>query len=123
MRQSVIKKNTSFAASLSGACRGIKYSLKTESHMRFHFFISLLVVISGFVFHLSGIQWLFVTYAISSVLVAELFNTALERTVDLAKPNLDPLAGMAKDIAAGAVLITTIQAVIVGSVIFGSYIF
>jgi len=91
--------------------------------MRFHFFISLLVVISGFVFHLSGIQWLFVTYAISSVLVAELFNTALERTVDLAKPNLDPLAGMAKDIAAGAVLITTIQAVIVGSVIFGSYIF
>lgn len=118
-----VKKPTSFLASCKGAWRGIAYSLQTEKHLRFHFFASLLVIAAGLIFHLTLVNWLFITYAIGSVIVAELFNTALERTVDLIKPDFHPMAGMAKDIASGAVLVTAIQAVIIGTLIFWPYVF
>ena len=112
-----------FGQSLKRACRGIIYSLKTEKNMRFHFLAALLVIVVGFILRISKIHWLFIIYAIGSVLVAELFNTSLERAIDLAKPAVHPLAGIAKDIAAGAVLVTAIQAVIIGYVVFGAYLF
>jgi len=118
-----LKKPTSFLASCKGACQGIAYSLQTEKHLRFHFFAALLVVTAGLFFQLNLVNWLFITYAIGSVIVAELFNTALERIVDLIKPDYHPLAGMAKDIASGAVLVAAVQAVIIGTLIFGPYVF
>lgn len=117
------KKPITFTKSCEGACKGIAYSLKTERHLRFHFFASLLVIALGLYLDLKSYEWLFITFAIGSVLVAELFNTALERTVDLAKPEFHPLAGRAKDVAAGAVLVTAIQAVVIGIIIFGPCIF
>ncbi|NLL52492.1 MAG: diacylglycerol kinase family protein [Peptococcaceae bacterium] len=117
------KKNAMFMQSLKSACRGIVYTLKTEKHMRFHFFVALLVIILGFTLRITQVHWLFIVYAIGSVLVSELINTSLERAIDLAKPSVHPLAGLAKDIAAGAVLIAAIQAVIIGCVVFSSYLF
>jgi diacylglycerol kinase len=117
------RKPASFLKSCQCASKGIIYSFKTERHLRFHFFMALLVIALGFYFNLQVQEWLFLIYAIGSVLVAELFNTALERTVDLAQPGYHHLAALAKDIAAGAVLVTAIQAVIIGTVIFGPYLF
>ncbi|NLM20531.1 MAG: diacylglycerol kinase family protein [Peptococcaceae bacterium] len=117
------KTNATFMQSLKSACRGIVYTFKTEKHMRFHFFVALLVIIFGFILRITKMHWLFIIYAIGSVLVSELINTSLERAIDLAKPSVHPLAGIAKDIAAGAVLITAIQAVIIGIVVFSSYLF
>jgi len=116
------KKPTSFLESCGGAWKGIAYSLKTERHLRFHFFASMIVIAFGIYFALSGLQWVLITYAIGSVIVAELFNTALERVVDLAQPGYHPIAGLAKDIAAGAVLVTAIQSVVIGTIIFGPYL-
>jgi undecaprenol kinase len=116
-------KPTSFVKSCQGACQGILYSWKTEKHLRFHFFASLLVVGAGLYLKLSRFNWLFVTYAIGSVLIAELFNTAVERVVDLVQPGYHPLAGLIKDIAAGAVLLAALQSVIIGIFIFGAALF
>jgi diacylglycerol kinase (ATP) len=117
------RKPTSFFKSCECAYKGIVYSFKTERHLRFHFFTALLVIVLGFFFNLKVQEWLFIIYAIGSVIAAELFNTALERVVDLTKPGYHHLAALAKDIAAGAVLVTTVQAVIIGTIIFGPYIF
>lgn len=115
-------KPTSFFQSCKGACRGISYSLKTEKHLRFHFFAAIIVISFGFYIDLARQDWLFVLYAIGSVIVAELFNTALEKSVDLTQPSYHPLAGMAKDIASGAVLFTAVQAVVIGIIIFTPYL-
>lgn len=123
MENSFKKKPPSFIRNLKGAIKGIFYSLKTERHLRFHFFATLVVICTGLYFNLNHIEWLFLIYAIGSVITAELFNTAIERTVDLAKPEYHPIAGAAKDVASGAVLVTAIQAVIIGIIIFWDYIF
>lgn len=118
-----VRKPRSFPKSCQGAFKGIIYSFKTESHLRFHFFAALTAVALGFYLDIRIVEWLFLTYAIGSVLIAELFNTALERSVDLSKPGFNLLAGTAKDIAAGAVLVAAIQSVIIGIMIFGPYMF
>ncbi|UWG96847.1 diacylglycerol kinase family protein [Dehalobacter sp. DCM] len=113
------RKNTDFSMSFKAAGNGIIYTLKTEKHMKFHVFAAAAVVLAGLFFHLSTVHWLFLVYAIGSVVVAELFNTAIERAIDLAEPNYNSLAGIGKDIASGAVLVTALQAVIIGIIIFG----
>lgn len=118
-----MKKTTSFVKSCEGACKGIFYALKTEKHLRFHFFASFLVISAGLLFQLTRVEWLFIIYAIGAVWIAELINTALERAVDLAEPNFHPMAGMAKDVASGAVLVSAVQAVIIGVIVFIPSIF
>jgi len=116
-----VPEKSSFPTSLARACKGISYALKTEKHMRFHFFAAVLVVAFGLFFKLAAVEWLFIIYAIGSVIGAELMNTALERTVDLAKPEYHPLAGKAKEVAAGAVLVAAFQSIIIGVIIFGRH--
>jgi len=120
------KPNTkpySFGQSLKAAVKGIGYTVKTERHFRFHIGAALAVVFLGLILKVSLTDWLFLIYAIGCVLITELLNTALERAVDLACPEFKELAGTAKDIAAGAVLAAAIQAVLIGIIIFGPYIF
>jgi diacylglycerol kinase (ATP) len=118
-----VNKPTSFWQSCQGALNGIIFSLKTERHLRFHFFASIVVILLGMYVRLELAEWLFVIYAMGSVIVAELFNTALERTIDLVQPGFHPMAGIAKDIAAGAVLVTAVQSVIIGILVFGPYLY
>lgn len=108
---------------MKSALKGIVYALRTEGHVQFHLFAAIVVIICSTYFDLKTLEWLFIIYAIGSVIIAELFNTALERAVDLAKPEFHPIAGVAKDVAAGAVLVAACQSVVIGTIIFLPYIF
>jgi len=99
------------------AIRGIREVFGTEN-MKIHIGITLLVIICGVVFSISLIEWIFCLLCIGLVIGAEMINTAIENVVDLASPEQHPLAGKAKDIAAGAVLICAIISVVIGLLIF-----
>lgn len=100
------------------AARGIVSCLKTERNMRVHFCAAFYVLIFAEMFGLGsgGKALLFLT--IGSVIAAEAMNTAVESAVDLVSPEKHPLAELAKDAAAGAVLVTAIAAVCVGAALF-----
>jgi len=100
------------------AIKGIRYVFGTEVNMKIHIAISVLVIASGTFFAISLIEWMFCLLCIGLVVGAEMLNTAIENVVDLASPEQHPLAGKAKDIAAGAVLICAIISVIIGLLIF-----
>ena len=97
---------------------GVKYAFQTQINMRFHVLAAAIAIITGLIFELSFIEWGFIALAIASVLSAELFNTAIESLTDLATQEVHPLAKVAKDCAAGAVLITAIFATAVACLIF-----
>jgi diacylglycerol kinase (ATP) len=80
------------------------------------------VCIAGAVLGLSRLEWCAVVLAVVAVWTAEALNTALEFLVDLASPELHPLAGKAKDAAAGAVLVTAAGAVVIGLLVFGPHL-
>ena len=105
------------------ALQGILHGVQRESHMRFHLLAAVVVTLAGWWFGISRTEWCIVILCIGSVISAELFNTAIERLTDLASPTLHPLAGQAKDTAAGAVLIIAIAAAIAGTIIFWPYLF
>ena len=93
---------------------------RTQKHMRFHFFTVVLVLLIGLVLRLGTVQMALLFICVAGVLAAEMFNTAVESVVDMVTQAYHPLAKLAKDIAAGAVLITSINAAIVGSIlVFG----
>lgn len=112
-------KTRSFRKSLGEANRGILYSLRTQKHLRFHIFSASIVLFMAWWCHLSRPEVVLLILTIGSVIAAEIFNTAIEVVVDLAEPTFHPLAGLAKDVAAGAVLVTAIQSVVIGILIFG----
>lgn len=113
------QKPAGITRSLALAWRGLKYSWKTQGHLQFHAMAAILVLGAAWWVRLSRWEWALVIYAIGSVITAEVMNTALELAVDLAQPKFHPLAGMAKDVAAGAVLVTALQSVVIGLFIFG----
>ncbi|WP_328800357.1 diacylglycerol kinase family protein [Paenibacillus sp. LX16] len=100
------------------AAEGVMYALRTQVNMRIHVVVALLVIVAGLTLHISRLDWLFVCVAIVIVIVAELFNTAVEAAVDLISPDIHPLAKAAKDTAAGAVLLAAVFAVIIGIFVF-----
>lgn len=99
------------------AMNGVVHTFKTQRHMRIHLYVTLTVLLGAFALNLSRRELLILLFMITFVLVAEMFNSAIEAVVDLVSPTYHPLAKFAKDIAAGAVLITTVMAVIVGLII------
>lgn len=113
------QKTSSFWRSLGQAYRGILYSLKTQKHLQFHIFAASLVLAVAWWCRFTRVEWVLLIIAIGSVIAAEVINTAIEIVVDLVEPNFHPLAGMAKDVSAGAVLVTVIQSVVIGIYIFG----
>jgi diacylglycerol kinase (ATP) len=100
------------------AIRGIVYALRTQRNMRWHLVVSVVVFVGALALRISGLELIALVFAVGFVLVAELINTAVETTVDLTTEGYDPLAAIAKDVAAGAVLISAITAVAVGYVVF-----
>ena len=107
-----------FLNSFVFAVRGIKSVFASETNMKVHVGISVLVLLMGFLFHISTIEWLICILCVGLVFCSEMFNTAIETIVDLVSPQRNPLAGKAKDIAAGAVLVTAVISVVIGIVIF-----
>lgn len=100
------------------AVEGIIHVFRTQRHMRFHFLIVALVLLLGLLCRFDALQMVLLVFATSSVLVAEMFNTAVETVVDMITQSYHPLAKLAKDIAAGGVLITAIAACVTGLLLF-----
>ena len=100
------------------AFQGIISAFRTETNMKIHFIIMMLVIIAGVIFDLNAIEWIICVILFGLVISLELINTAIETTVDLAMPEINEKAKLAKDIAAGAVLVSAIVSVIVGLIIF-----
>ncbi|WP_088188540.1 diacylglycerol kinase family protein [Desulfosporosinus sp. FKA] len=111
-------QRSGFWRSLNQAKRGIWYTCKTQGHMQFHIAAGISVLCLAWWIEVSRSEWMMLIFAIGSVISAEVMNSALEIVVDLVQPNFDPLAGMAKDVAAGAVLVTAIQAIAIGAIVF-----
>lgn len=107
------------AASFGYAFRGVGAALRTEVHLWFHAVATVVVVGLGLYFGLARWEWAAVVLAVGAVWCAELVNTAVEAVVNLVSPEFHPLAGRAKDVAAGAVLVMALAALVVGLLIFG----
>ncbi len=99
------------------ALEGISQALK-EQNVKIHVTCVVLVVIAGLITGLSVMEWAVITLVMAVMVMAEMLNTAIERVVDLASPDIHPLAKQAKDIAAGAVLVFAVASVIIGLLIF-----
>ena len=88
----------------------------------FHLIAMTAVTLAGFVLGITRTEWTVVILCFGVVIAAELFNTAIERLVDLVSPERHPVAGQVKDIAAGAVLVCAVAAAIIGLIIFIPYL-
>lgn len=104
--------------SFTNAFRGIWQVIKHEANFKIHLLAAVVVIILGFVLHISLMEWLVVVLTIGVVMGAETFNSAIEKLVDITHPEQDKKAGLIKDMAAGAVLIIAIAAAIIGFIIF-----
>ena len=112
-------KNTRFLQSFSFALTGLKSAFKDEANMKKHAAAGLLVIILAVAFRVSAIEWLFLLLAMTLVIAIEVINTAIENVVDLASGfHFHVLAKKAKDMAAGAVLLVSGFALVVGIIIF-----
>ncbi len=110
-------KPKNWIQSANVAIEGIIYAVKTQRHMRYHFFIAAAALILGLFLNISRIEFIVLSLAIVLVLVAEMLNTAIEVTVDMISQRYHPRAKIAKDIAAGVVLVASIGAVTMGYLI------
>ncbi|NLJ99290.1 MAG: phosphatase PAP2 family protein [Tissierellia bacterium] len=111
-------KTKSLIESFNYAVSGIMYTLKTERNMRIHFIMAGLATLLSLFFDFTRGELLLLFFTITFVLMAEMFNTAIEKTVDLITEEFRPLARLAKDIAAGAVLIAALNSLVVGYLLF-----
>lgn len=105
------------------AFEGIRNAFATQPNLRVHFFFALSAVILGTFLNLTGIEWLVLLLTILMVLTTEMVNTSIEAAVDLFVDKQDPLAKIAKDASAGAVLITAVGSAIIGLVLFLPHFF
>lgn len=96
--------------------------VRTQHNAWIHLGVSVVVVVTGALFGLSGLEWAIIVLAIVGVWSAEALNTAVELLADAVSPDHHPLIGQAKDVAAGAVLVVALGATVVGLVVFGPHL-
>jgi diacylglycerol kinase (ATP) len=116
-------RSSKLLKSFSYAIEGMTHALTTQRNMRIHFFVALCAMVLSLVLELSKVEIMLVFFSIIMVIAAELLNTAIEAVVDLATRDYHPLAKIAKDVAAAAVLLTAVHAVIVGFFVFFDKLF
>ena len=104
------------------AISGLLTALRLGRNIKVHCLAALIVTVAGMAVSLSSIEWAILVVMIAQVMVTELVNSSLEFVVDLVSPHYHTLAKYAKDIAAGAVLLSASAAVIVGGLIFWPYL-
>ena len=107
-----------FFKSFSYAFMGIIEALRTEQNLLFDFIYAFVTIILGIVLKLSLLEFAIVLLAIGLVISLEMVNTSIEYTIDMAMPEIHPLAKIAKDVAGGAVLVSAIIAFIIGLIIY-----
>ena len=104
------------------AFSGLWYAFRTQRNARVHLTLALFAILLGIFLHISAVEFAIIFIAITGVFISEMFNTVIELCVDLASPEYHPLAKIAKDVAAGTVLLNAILAVIIGLFIFGPHL-
>jgi len=104
--------------SIKFSLRGIWFLISTESSIKAQLFIVLLILLAGFYFNISTIEWLIQTLAIGLVLVAESLNTGIEKLADFVHPNYHKKIGFIKDVSAGSSGIAAIISLIIAGIIY-----
>ena len=107
--------------SIRCAVVGVRLMVASQHNAWIHAAATLAVVAAGLCFGLTKAEWCWIVLAVISVWTAEALNTAFEFLTDVASPQFHPLAAKAKDVAAGAVLITAVGSVIIGLLVLGPY--
>jgi len=113
---------SSFLKSFVYAIKGITAAVAGQRNLKVQVTVALLTIGAGFYFAIPAIEWCAILLTIAMVIGLELMNSAIENVVDLVTREQHPLAGKAKDIAAGAVLFVSVIAVIIGVIIFKKYL-
>ncbi|MBZ5588200.1 MAG: diacylglycerol kinase family protein [Acidobacteriia bacterium] len=108
--------------SIGFALRGIGVMLRTQHNAWVHAVATVVVVAMGVALRLSAGEWCWIVLAIVAVWTAEALNTAFEFLTDVASPGFHPVAGKAKDVAAGAVLLAACGAVVIGVLVLGPHL-
>jgi diacylglycerol kinase (ATP) len=104
--------------SFNYAFEGIIHTLRTQRNMRIHLAVAFIVLVTALVVNVTKLELIALLISITFVLIAEMINTAVEAAIDIATTSFDPMAKLAKDIAAGAVLIASVNAIAVGYLVF-----
>lgn len=105
-------------ASFGYAFNGFRIAFKEEVNFQIHLILAVIAVALGIYFGISTTEWLFIVTVIGIVLTAELLNTALEELCDMLRTTHDPHVAKIKDLAASAVLVSSVMALVVGVAIF-----
>ena len=117
-------KSQGFNNTFKNARKGFRIVLKSEMNIRIHVVIAFLVMLFAYLLGFSALEFCMALFAIAMVIVAEMLNTAIEFTLDSIYHNrYSRMVGMAKDISAGAVMVASVVAVIIGLVLFGKHLF
>lgn len=113
-----LQGKTKFNDSMNHALDGINYTIEHERNFKIEIIIAMVVLLAGFFFKVSKVEWIILLLTIASVLALELINTSIERCVDLVTKDYHELAKNAKDVSAGAVLLMSLFSAGVGIIIF-----
>lgn len=116
-------KPTRFIDSVNCAIEGILYTARTQRHMRYHFLAALAIMVAVLFLKVSALEFTLLVISVCFVLFAEIMNTSIEVVVDMISPDYHPMAKIAKDTAAGAVLVAAAGASVMGYLILYRYIF
>ena len=114
-----VKGQQGITRSFNHAYRGLVYAVRTQRNMRFHVVASAVVLVLSLLVGVSKLELAMLVIVIMAVFIAEMFNTAMEFAVDLVTREYHPLAKLAKDVSAGAVLVASIAALGVGYLVLG----
>lgn len=112
-------KHPGFFESFGYALQGIAAIVRRERNFKVMLAVGILAVIAGFALRLDALSWVLVIVMIGAVLSGEMVNTAIEAVVDLASPDIHPLAKLAKDLGAGAMLVLSVAVAIGGLIVYG----
>lgn len=104
------------------AYQGIVYALKTQRNMRIHLSAFILIILVSIFFKITTIEFAILLLVGTIVVIAEMINTAIESAIDLYSRERHPLAKIGKDVAAGAVLMSSFSSVAIGVIILGPYL-
>ncbi|MCL6649642.1 MAG: diacylglycerol kinase family protein [Chloroflexi bacterium] len=113
-----LKRAVSLAESFRYAFAGLRYAFSSQRNIRIQSLLGLIAIALGLWLQLSLVEWAVLVLTIALVLVTEMVNTVFETLVDLVSPTYDPLAAIAKDVGAAAVISAAIAAVVVGGLLF-----
>lgn len=110
-------RNKNFWDAFKKAISGIWYGVKTQRNIKIQIVVSILVIIAAIILKLNITEFIFITFAIMLVIITEMVNTAIETAVNLCTDKYHDLAKIAKDVAAGAVVLSAVNAMIIAILI------